>query len=40
MFNFTGRQMDVQGRNIKERSTIYTKLEGVRSYKIEIQTDF
>ena len=30
VFNFTGRQMDVQGRNIKERSTIYTKLEGVR----------
>ena len=29
MFNFTGRQMDVQGRNIQERSTIYTKLETV-----------
>jgi len=27
VFNFTGRQMEVQGRNIQERSTIYTKLE-------------
>ena len=29
MFNFTGRQIEVQGRNIQERTTIYTKLETV-----------
>jgi len=27
VFNFTGRQIEVQGRNIQERTTIYTKLE-------------
>ena len=29
VFNFTGRQIEVQGRNIQERTTIYTKLETV-----------
>ena len=40
MFNFTGRQIEVQGRNIQERTTIYTKLETVGKVSFQIQDKF